>query len=125
MTPDDGIERLTFHTRPEPGSFLHMLRPYKGLDDAILAGLSRSLRACAGRFADERVSRELVAAAWAIAYFGRALALEPDGMLRSNGLISGSDHAKLAAFIRHFEFAVMMLLSGAPEEAFAAWPEGP
>lgn len=122
MSPDEGIQRLAFHTQPQPGSFLHMLRPYKGLQDAVIADVSRSLRACAVRFGEECVSRELMSSVWAIVHLGRSWALEPDGMLRRNGLIGEDDQAKLAAFIRRFESAVMLLLDRAPEEAFAGWP---
>ena len=122
MTPDEGIERLIFHTRPEPGSFLNMLRPYKGLQDEILADVARSLRACAERFTTEVLPRELVSAAWALSHLGRSWALEPDGMLRRNRLINEAAQAKLADFLSQFEYAVMMLLDGAPEEAFANWP---
>ena len=124
MTPDEGVERLSFHTQPEPGSFLNMLRPYKGLQDEILADVARSLRACAERFTSEALPRELVSALWALSHLGRSWALEPDGMLRRHRLITEADQAKLADFFSHFEYAVMLLLDGALEEAFANWPAG-
>lgn len=124
MTPDEGIERLIFHTRPEPGSFLYMLRPYKGLQDEVLADVARSLRACADRFTAEVLPRELVSAVWALSHLGRAWALDLDGILRRSRLIGDADQAKLADFLSQFGYAVMMLLDGAPEEAFADWPPG-
>jgi hypothetical protein len=74
------------------------------------------------RFGDDCVPRELMSSVWAIAHLGRSWALEPEGMLRRNGLISEDDQVKLAAFISRFEYAVMMLLDGAKDEAFASWP---
>jgi hypothetical protein len=122
MTPDEAMTRLEFHTRPEPGSFLNMLRPYKGVRDEAINDVSRSLRASATRFAEDRLPRDLVSSVWAISHLGRSWALEPDGMLRRNELISDDDQAKLADFISRFDYAVMMLLDGVPEEAFAGWP---
>ena len=120
MTPEQGMNRLVFHTQPDAGSFLDMLRPYRGLRDDVLEDVMDALRACAPTLSGEQVPQRLVTALWAISHLGRSWALEPDGMLRSNQLISDDDQAKLAAFLQRFEYAVMMLLEGViEEEAFA------
>jgi hypothetical protein len=122
MTPDEGMNRLMFHTEAEPGSFLHMLRPYQGLRDDILTDVKEALRACTPRFADERLPRAFMSALWAISTLGRAWALDPNCTLRLEQLISDADHAKLAAFMDSFENAVHMLLDVAPDELSFDWP---
>ena len=122
MTPDDAVQRIIFHSQPESGAFLEMLRPYRGLRDDVLTELSACLRAAAPRFTGKDVSRELVSALWAISYFGRFWALDPHGMLRRNHLISDADLARLAQFLGHFDFAVALLLDGVDvDNAFADW----
>jgi hypothetical protein len=122
MTIDEAAKRLAFHVQPEAGSFLYMLRPYQGIRDDILSDVKATLRACAPRFSADNLPRELVHGLWAISYFGRAWALEPEGMLRRNGLITDGDQRKLAGFLEHFDYAVAMLLDGAVDAAFADWP---
>ena len=125
MTCDEAIERILFHARPEPGAFLEMLRPYHGLRDEVLVELKACLRTAALRFVDRTLPRELVSALWAISYFGRLWALEPDGMLRRNCLISDNDLARLRAFLDHFDYAVAILLEGGVDTAFANWTSEP
>jgi hypothetical protein len=127
VTPDEAIKRIIFHTQAqnEPGAFLDMLRPYRGLRDDVLLDVKACLRAVATRLTEPELPRELVSALWAISYFGRFWALEPDGMLRRNHLISDADLARLATFLGHFDYAVAMLLDGAIDEAFANWRTDP
>jgi hypothetical protein len=65
-----------------------MLRPYQGLHQEVLDDVLDALRARADALTEPRLDRHLVTALWAIQHFGRAWALEPDGMLRRNRLIS-------------------------------------
>ena len=119
MTPDQGMDRIKFHAQPVSDSFLHMLRPYRGLRDDVLNDVMASLRACASKLSDEYAPRELMSALWAISHLGRSWALDPGGMLRRNRLINDADQARLADFLQRFDYAVMMLLEGSPErEAF-------
>lgn len=121
MTPDQGMNRLVFHSQPGAGSFLDMLRPYRGLQYEVLRDVMDALRACAPKLSEEQLPRALVSALWGISHLGRSWALEADGMLRRNQLITDSDRANLAAFLEGFEYAVTMLLEGVPgKEAFAA-----
>ena len=76
-----------------------MLRPYRGLRDDVLADVKASLRACAPLFSKDRLSREL-STLWAISFFGRFWALEPEGMLRRNNLITDDEQNQLADFFR-------------------------
>lgn len=123
MTPDEACKRIIFHSQPEPGAFLEMLRPYGGLREDILIDLKGALRAAAPVFAKNEVPRELAAALWAISHLGRSWALEPGGMLRSNHLISDADLARLDEFLHQFGYAVFTLFDGAFDEAFADWPD--
>jgi hypothetical protein len=119
MTPEEGTRRLVFHASPEPGSFLAMLQPFRGLDDEVLEDLDAALRACGGRLSEAHLRRDLVSAVWIISRLGRLLAIDPGGQLRRNGLIPPADQARLAAFLARFDEAVMRLLEGtAGDEPF-------
>jgi len=121
MTPEGGMNRLTFHARPGGGSFLDMLRPYGGLREDVLNDVMNALRACASKLSEEQLPQGLMSALWSISHLGRSWALDPGSMLRRNQLISEPDQAKLARFLERFDYAVMMLLEGVPEEeAFVA-----
>ena len=110
MTADEGVRRLVLHTTPGSASFLGMLRPYRGLEQQVLADVSDSLKAAAPKISDEHLPRELVSALWAISYYGRWWALDPEGMLRRNNLISDADLTTLARSVE-------------PSEAGAAGPQ--
>ncbi len=120
MTPDEGVQRLIFHAEPDREGFLEMLRPYRGLRVETLDDVMAALRAAASKVSVENPSRALVSALWAISYLGRLWALEPEGMLRRNELITAADQGRLSTFLERFDYAVFILLDGGPvEEAFA------
>jgi hypothetical protein len=120
MTPDDGIDRLVFHAEPTPGGFFDMLRPFRGVKEHVLNDIMTALGASAPVLGSETVPQRLVSALWAISYLGRSWALDPNGMLRRNALITDADMRKLAAFLDRFERAVMTLLDGSSvTDAFA------
>jgi hypothetical protein len=125
LEPNEAMRRLRFHCQPEPGAFLHMLRPYRGVRDEVLRDVSSSLRACAERFREQQLPRDLMSAIWGISHLGRLWALAPDGMLRRNRLIDDHDLAKLQEFMDRFDLAVLLLLDGAVDQAFADWPSDP
>jgi len=119
MTPAEGAQRLIFHTLPEEGSFLNMLRPYDGLRHDILADVLDALRACAPKITADAVPRDLVSALWAISHHGRSWALAARGMLRRNNLISADDQKALGTFLERFDYAVYALLERwSVDEAF-------
>ena len=113
----DAVRRVVFHSQPEPGAFIDMLRPYSGLREEVLQDLMDALRCCASEMGHDVVDRELVSALWAISYWGRLWALDPDGMLRRNNLIPDIDLALLRAFLGRLDFAVMVLLDGGDADA--------
>jgi hypothetical protein len=120
MTPDEGMKRLIFYCQPETGSFLDMLRPYRGVRVEVLDDVMAALRASASKVSVEILSRDLVSTLWAISHLGRSWALEPGGMLRRNQLISEADQDTLSAFLERFDDTVMLLLGSGPvEEAVA------
>jgi hypothetical protein len=119
MTPDQGLQRIIFHTQPERGAFLDMLRPYTGLRQDVLDDVLDALRACASKLGADNLQREFVCALWSISQLGRAWGLDPGGMLRRNNLISEADQGRLRDFLERFDYAVLTLLDGASfQEAF-------
>lgn len=112
MKSIEATRRVVFHSQPESGAFVDMLRPYKGLREEVLQDLLDALRFCADELGREEVNRELMSALWAISYLGRSWALDPGGMLQANKLISQEDEARLRDFIDRLDFAVMVLLDG-------------
>jgi hypothetical protein len=117
MTPAEAIARLSFHTMPEEGAFLEMLRPYRGLKMEVLLDLEEALRAAVPALEASPLDRELMSACWNIVHLGRAWALEPWGMLRRNNLIADADLHTLDTFLNAFSYAVSRILDGATQEA--------
>lgn len=110
MTPEQAIQRLVFHTMPEPGGFLDMLRPYHGLKQDVLVDVMDALKASASIIRAATLPRELVSALWCISYLGKMWSLAPDGMIRGNNLINDADLAMLEKFFKRFDWAVRVLL---------------
>ena len=119
MMPNEALERPKFHADPEEGSFLEMLRPYRGiLREEILTDVMDCLRACAPMVGEDQLPRDLVSALWAISRLGRSWALDPGGMLRRNDVIEPADQKRLWDFLDAFDYAVMLLLEGcSPEDS--------
>lgn len=112
MTPEQAAQRLAFHAQPDAGSFLNMLRPFEGIDEAVLQDVMAALDSCAPALCRESIARDLLSAIWAISRLGRLWALEPGGTLRRNALISDADVARLDAFIESFDLKVLELIAG-------------
>jgi len=120
VTPAEAKQRLLFHSQPEEGAFLDMLRPYRGLRHDVLVDVLDALRASAPEITGDALPRELVSALWAISHLGRSWALDPGGMLRRNNLISAADQETLGVFLERFDYAVESLLDGgAVDTAFS------
>ncbi|WP_433956425.1 hypothetical protein [Paenibacillus taichungensis] len=70
------------------------------------------------------LDREVMASLWGITHLGRAWAVEPEGMLRSNRLISDAQVALMERWLDLFSYAVMVLIEdGGEEEAFWGYQE--
>lgn len=117
MTPEQAIERLDWHTQPEPDAFLGMLRPYSGtLRLEVLGDLEEAVRGALPALSQPVLSRRLVSSLWAIVHYGRMWALEPDGMLRRNNLISDHDLGTLERFLTGLSFGLALILGDAVDE---------
>ena len=114
MTPEQAIDRLLWHTHPESGAFLEMLRPYRGtLDVDVLRDVESAVRAALPVLSESEVPRRLVSALWTIVHYGRMWALDPDGMLRRNNLINDQDRETLESFMSCLSLAVALVFDGA------------
>ena len=113
---------MVFHSMAEEGAFLHMLRPYRGLKDEVLADLRAALVACRSTFSRRELPRELVSAVWSIAQLGRLWAIEPKGMIQRNRLMTPADTAKITTFMDRFESTMLRLLADGTADPFDEWP---
>ena len=132
MTPLEAKKILSLHSGRDGDTddpkwqrgFLGMLRPFNGelietnFHEVIecLQVLSSELRS--GEMIDRGVTSDIVG----IVHLTRCWALEPDGMLRRNKLISEGDQVRLEKWIRIIEYAFMMTIdSNEPGETFAEY----
>ena len=103
--------------------FLAMLRPYKGLLENNFREIMEALRVLAPTLQHgPAIDRNLITALWDICHFARAWALEPEGMLQRNHLITATDQERLADWLNIISDTVSNLLEGADEAvAFEAY----
>jgi len=131
---DEAKESLLLHSFSHPDSavdpraaagFLGSLRPYGGLNVQNYHEVMTALRVLAPKLGTEpRLDRDIVSALWGICHLALAWGVDPDGMLRRNGLIADADVRRLAAWVQTISYATMMLLDGHDvEEAFAGYDE--
>lgn len=123
MTSREAKELLLLHGFSHPSAhddpraargFLGSLRPYTGsLDPRNLHEVMAALVTLAPELERPSVDREILDALWSMTHLARAWALDPDGMLRRNGLISDDDAGTLASWIEAISYATMTLLGGA------------
>ncbi len=107
------------HPTMEHG-FLGSLRRFRGqLLEANFHELMCILRVLAPDLSNPALDREVMACLWSITHLARAWALEPEGMLRSNHLISDEQVTVMEEWLNLFSYAVMILIEGGDEqEAF-------
>ena len=123
MTRQEAKELLLLHSFSHPSApdspraasgFLGSLRPYSGtLSPAAFHEVMAALVTLAPELEQSSLDREIVSALWSITHMARAWGLEPDGMLRRNGLISDEDIATLSSWVDAISYATLMLLEGA------------
>ncbi len=112
------MEENVAHAKSEVG-FLRMLRPFNGvLVEENYHEIMGALKVLADDLARENVDRSVVSALWGICHLARCWATHPEGMLRSNNLITEAQVEKIASWIDDISYATMLLLEGAPDEAF-------
>jgi hypothetical protein len=101
------------------GGFLGMLRPYQGkLIEENFVEIQEIIKIYAEDFQNNsEIDKQVISALWGICHLGKAWAVEPDGMLRSNDLISNADVERINDWINQISYAVMMLLDGSDIES--------
>ncbi|WP_342551587.1 hypothetical protein [Paenibacillus sp. FSL R7-0652] len=107
------------HPKMQNG-FLGSLRPFRGhLIEANFHELMRILRILAPELSTSALDREVMACLWSINHLARAWAVEPEGMLRRNHLITDEQAALMEEWLNLFSYAVMILIEdGGAHEAF-------
>ena len=105
--------------------FLGSLRPFGGeLNPENFHDVMHCIAVLAEEIdAGGAVSADLMASLWGICHFARAWGIAPEGMLRTNHLISARQVQILSEWVEQISYAVFMLLSGSgKEEAFLGYP---
>lgn len=107
------------HPKMEHG-FLGSLRPFRGqLIEESFHELMTILRVLAPELSNSALDREIMACLWSITHLARAWAVEPEGMLRSNHLISDEQAQLMEEWLNMFSYAIMILIEdGGEQEAF-------
>jgi hypothetical protein len=117
MTSEEARALIQKHTgrssayAPEQ-TFLGMLRPYRGLQEAHYLELMQALAALAPSLQGAQVDRELMADLWEIVFLPWLWALSPEGMVQRQKLMTAEDQARLAGWIEEIGLTVSLLLGG-------------
>jgi hypothetical protein len=122
MTKEEAKKVLKYHSfinedinHPKMGKgFLGMLRPFSGelIEDnyheiiTAIKVLADDLRK------GKNIDKEVISSIWGICHLTRSWAIEEDGMLRRNNLISEEQIKKLENWIETISYATMMILDG-------------
>lgn len=112
------------HPKMEHG-FLGSLRPFRGtLLEENFHEMMEILRVLSLDLSQPTVDREIMSCLWSIVHLGRAWVLEPEGMLRRNGLISQKQIDQMDQWLGMLSYAIMILLEdGGEKEAFWEYRE--
>lgn len=131
MTPAEAYDLLLAHSIMHPDDnhpvhstgFLAMLRPYRKLAEDNFHEVLQALRLLAPELRNgATLDRQVIIALWAICHYARAWALDADGMLRRNQLITADDQERLATWLNIISDTVSNLLEGANDTvAFEAY----
>ncbi len=107
------------HPKMERG-FLGSLRPFQGeLKESNFHELMTLIRALAGELGQDTLDRRVISCLFSICQLARAWAVEPEGMLQRNRLLSDEQTAQMERWLDMISYAVMVLLDrGGEEEAF-------
>ena len=106
--------------------FLGSLRPYKGkLNHSAFHEVVACLKALGPSMSnDSTVDRQVVSNLWGICKLSQDWAVDPDGMLRRNNLISTPDIETMKKWIDCISYATMMLLEDPdPSVAFVMYED--
>lgn len=125
MTRDQAIEQLKFHSGRHPDvdniqwekGFLPSLRPYKGLNRNSFDNLIECLNVLKDEIKEaEFIERELILDLWTICHYSKAWGTNPEGMIRSNNLISEDDLKQLENWINEISYKVSFWLEGIEDD---------
>jgi hypothetical protein len=125
MTRDQAMEQLRFHSGRHPdvdniqweNGFLPSLRPYKGLNRNSFDNLMACLNVLKDGIKEaEFIERELILDLWTICHYSKAWGTDPEGMIRSNNLISEDDLRQLEDWINKISCKVSFWLEGIEED---------
>jgi hypothetical protein len=128
MTVEDAIEELMYQSgrhenfedeRWENG-FLGQLRPFKGvLHEKNYHLIMQALKILAPELEKELIDQRIIACVWGICHLGRMWAIDPDGMLQSNHLMSKEQTLQIDNWLTDISYTAFCLLDGAGvQEAF-------
>lgn len=118
------IDEAIDHPKGQTG-FLMSLRPYRGLMEENLHEVMYALYILQKKLGPDapHLDRDIVTAVWTMCHLSRAWGVHPEGMLRSNRLISDEDVCRLEEWIDMISYAFLNLLEGNAEEAFFEYLE--
>jgi len=129
VTPSEAKHLLSLHSGSSPDTshpkwetgFLGQLRPFrKVLRPENFDEVAEAIRTLAPMLQAETLDRQVMNDLWGICHLARLWGIEPDGMLRRNGLITPQQIETLDDWVSRISFTVMLLLDGAdPESALA------
>ncbi|KAF2080603.1 hypothetical protein [Flavobacterium sharifuzzamanii] len=128
MTKEDAIEELMYqsgnHENIESerwqNGFLGHLRPFRGqLREENYHLIMKSLQILASEIEKDFVDKRIISSIMGICHLGRMWAIDPEGMLQSNNLISKEQTGQIDNWLIDISYAAFCLLDGAgAEEAF-------
>jgi hypothetical protein len=126
MTEKEAIELLMHHSfahqdidnpKSKKG-FLEMLRPFQGeLFENNFHELMEIIKVLKGQFDKDNIDRQIISNFWSICHLSRAWAIEQNGMLRRNSLISDTQIELLSNWTDCISYTIRNLLDGLPDEA--------
>lgn len=101
------------HPKMEKG-FLGMLRPFMGeLIEENYHEVMEAIKTLAGEIGDQKqVDREVISAIWGICYLTRSWAIDKEGMLQRNDLITEKQIGQLEKWVESISYTTMMILDG-------------
>ncbi|MFD2942250.1 hypothetical protein [Flavobacterium notoginsengisoli] len=133
MTKEDAIEELMYQSGNHENSenerwqngFLGQLRPFKGiLHEENYHLIMKSLKFLAPEMEKGSVDKRIINSLWGICHLGRMWAVQPEGMLRRNNLITEDQIQQIDNWLTDISYTVSCLLDGAGTgEAFFEYKE--
>ena len=130
MNKEQALLLLSIHSGRNPdindprweSGFLGVLRPFQGvLTDSNFHEIMECLKALSADFDSKQIGQEVVSDLWGICYTARVWALEKDGMLQRNNLLTEEQIQILDEWLDIIAYAVMNLLWSNSDEAFEGY----